>query len=105
MPNRKAYMKKKNNESTDTEANTIVQDINYPYLEDNKLPRSRQCILRVSLLDLFSETCRISKKVFPHMKLSDKLTLFKINYTASKSHKQESLKNDEFCLPVWRFII
>ncbi|XP_053958251.1 general transcription factor 3C polypeptide 5 [Anastrepha ludens] len=44
VANRKDQLKKQN--ESPYELNEMVQDINYPYFEENKLPRSRQCILR-----------------------------------------------------------
>uniref|UniRef100_W8B472 General transcription factor 3C polypeptide 5 n=1 Tax=Ceratitis capitata TaxID=7213 RepID=W8B472_CERCA len=44
VANRKDQLKKLN--ETPYEFNELVQDINHPYFEENKLPRSRQCILR-----------------------------------------------------------
>lgn len=51
MANRKDQLKKQN--ESPYELSELVQDINYPYFEENKLPRSRQCILRVSVISLF----------------------------------------------------
>ena len=31
------------------EINSLVQDINYPYFDEHKLPRSRQCMMRVCI--------------------------------------------------------
>ncbi|XP_014090265.3 general transcription factor 3C polypeptide 5 [Bactrocera oleae] len=44
VANRKDQLKKQN--ESPYELSELVQDINYPYFEESKLPRSRQCILR-----------------------------------------------------------
>ncbi|XP_005179773.1 general transcription factor 3C polypeptide 5 [Musca domestica] len=43
VTDRKTTIKKK---LENYEMNTLVQDINYPYFDEHKLPRSRQCIMR-----------------------------------------------------------
>uniref|UniRef100_A0A1B0BJF5 Transcription factor IIIC subunit 5 HTH domain-containing protein n=1 Tax=Glossina palpalis gambiensis TaxID=67801 RepID=A0A1B0BJF5_9MUSC len=44
VSDRKTSIKKR--QKNPYEINTLVQDIDYPYFDEHKLPRSRQCILR-----------------------------------------------------------
>ncbi|TMW45400.1 hypothetical protein DOY81_009522 [Sarcophaga bullata] len=44
VSNRKTTMKKL--QENPYEINSLVQDINYPYFDEHKLPRSRQCMMR-----------------------------------------------------------